>query len=291
MANFYTDNDDLRWYIERGIDWEPLVRTTEADFRNPNGPKSVDEALAFYKETLDMVGGFVADEIAPHAAQLDREGVRSRGRRGGVSRAPRRHLRAGRSSSGSHGLCVPRELGGMNAPVMLYFLASELFGARRRRGDGAPRLPRRHGDGDAALLACARARPSSIPRTGRSSRRASRDVHRRRSCAATRGAAWTSPSPTPAATWRALRTRGEQDERRQLVRHRPEDLHHLGPRQVPLRHRAHRDGRSDPNDPLERPRRPVDVPGAGLRGGRRTARASASSPSSASRRSSATTAR
>lgn len=127
MANFYTDNDDLRWYLEHGIDWEPLVRTTEADFRNPDGPKSVDEALAFYKETLEMVGGFVADEIAPHAAELDREGVRHED---GEAVFPARlaGIFDQVKQLGLHGLCVPRELGGMNAPVMLYFLASELFG-------------------------------------------------------------------------------------------------------------------------------------------------------------------
>jgi alkylation response protein AidB-like acyl-CoA dehydrogenase len=126
-ANFFHDNDDLRWYLERGIDWEPLVRTTEADFRNPGGPKSVDEALAFYKETLEMVGGFVADEIAPHTAELDREGVRHEG---GEAVFPPRlaGIFEQVKQLGLHGLCVPRELGGMNAPVMLYFLASELFG-------------------------------------------------------------------------------------------------------------------------------------------------------------------
>ena len=127
MANFYSDNDDLRWYLEHGIDWEPLVRTTEADLRNPGGPKSVDEALAFYKETLEMVGGFVAEEIAPHAAELDREGVRHEN---GEAVFPPRlaGIFEQVKQLGLHGLCVPRELGGMNAPVMLYFLASELFG-------------------------------------------------------------------------------------------------------------------------------------------------------------------
>src|SRR5579859_2413119 len=75
MANFYADNDDLRWYVEHGIDWDSLVRITEADFRNPGAPASVADALAFYRETLELVGGFVGDEIAPHAAELDRQGV------------------------------------------------------------------------------------------------------------------------------------------------------------------------------------------------------------------------
>ena len=46
MPNFYTDNEDLRYYIERGVDWEPLVRLTEGDFKDPEGPENVDEAVS-----------------------------------------------------------------------------------------------------------------------------------------------------------------------------------------------------------------------------------------------------
>ncbi len=37
MANFYTDNEDLRYYIEKGIDWEPLVALTEFLYRSEDG--------------------------------------------------------------------------------------------------------------------------------------------------------------------------------------------------------------------------------------------------------------
>ena len=47
MANFYADNDDLRYYVERGIDWEPLVRLRERDFNQEGGFSSVEEATAF----------------------------------------------------------------------------------------------------------------------------------------------------------------------------------------------------------------------------------------------------
>ncbi len=29
MGNYYKDNDDLRFYVERWIDWEGLIRLTE----------------------------------------------------------------------------------------------------------------------------------------------------------------------------------------------------------------------------------------------------------------------
>ena len=67
MANFLTDNQDLQYYLQEGIDWEPLVALTELGYRLPDGWKSSAEALTFYRDTSSMVGELVADEIAPHA--------------------------------------------------------------------------------------------------------------------------------------------------------------------------------------------------------------------------------
>jgi alkylation response protein AidB-like acyl-CoA dehydrogenase len=126
MANFFDDHEDLRWYLEH-LDWEPLVRLTEADYRAVDGFKSTKEAVDFYKETLQMIGGFVADEIAPHAAELDREGVSLKD--GEAVFPPRlKSIFDQVKELGLHGLCLPRELGGMNAPMLIYYAASELFG-------------------------------------------------------------------------------------------------------------------------------------------------------------------
>ena len=32
MANYLLDNDDLLFYLDKGIDWDPIVRLTERDF-------------------------------------------------------------------------------------------------------------------------------------------------------------------------------------------------------------------------------------------------------------------
>jgi len=130
MANFFQDNDDLRYYVEKGIDWDELVRVGEMDYRLPDGPKSLAEATDGYREILDLIGQFVADEIAPHAAELDREAVRFEN--GEAIFPPRlQSIFEQINGMGLHGLNVPRELGGQNAPMMVYFLASELFA----RGD------------------------------------------------------------------------------------------------------------------------------------------------------------
>lgn len=126
MASFYDDNEDLRWYVERGIDWEPLVRWTEYDWKAPDGFRDTGEALEFYKEILSLVGQLSADEIAPRWRELDR--AHPHVRDGDVVQAPVvDEVFAQLGEIGLHGLCLPRELGGMNAPLMLLQLNNELL--------------------------------------------------------------------------------------------------------------------------------------------------------------------
>jgi alkylation response protein AidB-like acyl-CoA dehydrogenase len=126
MASFYKDNADVRYYFERGFDWDPLVRVTEHDFRAKDAFRNTDEAVAFYKEIAETVGEFVADEIAPYAAEIDKGGVIFE--KGEARFPPRAQAIFDQIKQLElHGLCVPRELGGMNAPMALYYMVSELF--------------------------------------------------------------------------------------------------------------------------------------------------------------------
>ncbi len=70
MGDFYRDNPELQYYVERGIDWAPLVELTEHDFQFEDGFDTTDEAVDFYRSVLEMVGEFVAEEIAPRADEL-----------------------------------------------------------------------------------------------------------------------------------------------------------------------------------------------------------------------------
>ncbi|MBZ0271987.1 acyl-CoA dehydrogenase family protein [bacterium] len=127
MPNFYEDNEDLRFYVEKGIDWEPLVKITEYDGRAPDAFATTGEALDFYRSILDLVGAFAADEIAPHAAEIDEKGVSYAG--GRVSFPPRlAGIFESIKALELHGLCLPRELGGSNCPLMIYMINTEIMG-------------------------------------------------------------------------------------------------------------------------------------------------------------------
>ncbi len=126
MGNFFKDNDDLRYYFERGIDWQALVMITERRLGEGDAPKSVAEAKDLYRDIAEMVGAFVAEEIAPHSKQIDHDKVRLED--GEAVFPPRlRGIFDKIREMELHGLSLPRELGGMNAPLSLYYLLSELF--------------------------------------------------------------------------------------------------------------------------------------------------------------------
>jgi alkylation response protein AidB-like acyl-CoA dehydrogenase len=130
MASFLDDNADLGYYLGPGIDWGAMAALTEQGFRQGEGAegfKDAAEAAAFYREVAHMVGTFAAEEIAPHAAEMDRAGVRFAD---GEAHFPPRlaSIFAKLGELGLHGLSLPRELGGMNAPVLLYYLCSEMLG-------------------------------------------------------------------------------------------------------------------------------------------------------------------
>jgi alkylation response protein AidB-like acyl-CoA dehydrogenase len=128
MANFFKDNDDLQFYFDKGVDWDALVQITEHDFADADGEgfSSTEEAVDFYRDVLEMFGQFVAEEIKPYEREIDAKGVElvdgevvfPERLEGIFEKIKELHL---------HGLPLPRELGGMNAPMMVYFLNSELM--------------------------------------------------------------------------------------------------------------------------------------------------------------------
>lgn len=128
MANFFKDNEDLQYYFDKGVDWDSLVRLTEHEFANAEteGFSTTEEAVGFYREIIEMFGEFVATEIKPHEREIDEEGVALVD--GEVVFSDRlQSIFEKIKALDLHGLPVPRELGGMNAPLLLYFLNSELM--------------------------------------------------------------------------------------------------------------------------------------------------------------------
>lgn len=125
-SNYLTDNDDLLWHLEHTVQWDEIVRLLERDFTLPDGPGSVEAAKEQYMAILQEVGRFVANELAPNVEAMDQVGCKLVD--GKVVMAPASDaVFQGMKDMGLHGLTIPRELGGMNCPLGLYFALGELL--------------------------------------------------------------------------------------------------------------------------------------------------------------------
>ena len=125
MASFLSDNDDLLYYLNEGIDWTALAEVTEYGWRTPDGFKNGADAKQFYTEVIEMMGELVAEQLAPRAAKIDREGTHLENGEAVESPSMVEAFHAIRQAD-MHKLCIPRELGGLNAPLLLYFLCGEM---------------------------------------------------------------------------------------------------------------------------------------------------------------------
>ena len=73
MANFFSDNEDLQFYIDKWVDWKKLIELTEFKLGSDDGFKTEQEAIDFYKDILNLLVEFSANEIAPRAAKIDEQ--------------------------------------------------------------------------------------------------------------------------------------------------------------------------------------------------------------------------
>ncbi|MBI4700129.1 MAG: acyl-CoA dehydrogenase family protein [Deltaproteobacteria bacterium] len=207
--NYFKDNDDLLYYFERGIDWEALVEATELGPRSEDGFKSAADAVAYYREVAEMVGEFVASEIAPQVAKIDREGVRLVG---GEPVVPAALGAVFEKIKGLelHGMCMPRELGGMNCPMLMYFVTAELIG----RADVA--ILAHHGfHGGMAMAMLTYSLFEGSSEIDRSTGRIVRTRFAEPIAEILRGDAWGSmdiTEPDAGSDMAALKAVGEQDE-------------------------------------------------------------------------------
>jgi len=65
VGNFYDDNEDLQFYVDHGIDWEPIVELTEHGYRSEDGFRSAAEAVDFYRELLQAIGKLTPTRLRP----------------------------------------------------------------------------------------------------------------------------------------------------------------------------------------------------------------------------------
>ena len=71
-ANFFVDNDDLRFQLAR-LDWALLVELQERAFMDEDRFTDPVAARTSYEEMLTALGEFIAKEVAPFEHELDEQ--------------------------------------------------------------------------------------------------------------------------------------------------------------------------------------------------------------------------
>ena len=130
MANFYSDNDDIR-FLFRHYDLARLAGVMEGDFSAaadydwaPSGPA---EALENYEQVLDVVGQVSADYIAPRAEQVDLDG-NTLNEDGTVAYAPGMQANLKELAEAQvMGFTLPHRFGGLNFPNLVYTISNEII--------------------------------------------------------------------------------------------------------------------------------------------------------------------
>ncbi len=129
MDNFFTDNPDIQWHF-RNADLEEIVTGLEDGFTQAaqydSAPVSYADALEGYRAVLEMLGAIAAQEIAPAAPEVDREGAHFQEGRVTYAAGTRRALEVLRQAN-LMGFTLPRRYGGLNFPGVLYTMATEMI--------------------------------------------------------------------------------------------------------------------------------------------------------------------
>ena len=129
MANFYTDNDDIR-FLFRHYNLKALAQIMEGDFTSANeydwAPADADEAVENYDRVLEILGQVSGDTIAPNAEGIDREGNTLHAD-GTVTRPPGMEENLKRLSEAEvMGFTLPHRFGGLNFPNLVYTISNEI---------------------------------------------------------------------------------------------------------------------------------------------------------------------
>jgi len=128
MANFYTDNKDLRFHLTHPV-MEKIVRLKEMDYREGDqydyAPHDFEDAMDNYDKVLEIIGSVCAEVIAPNAEDVDHEGPQ----------LTEGHVQYARGTQENHdaltragviGMNFPRRFQGLNFPMVPYVMAAEM---------------------------------------------------------------------------------------------------------------------------------------------------------------------
>lgn len=128
MANFYTDNPDLRHHLNHPL-MQKIVELKERNFTDANkfdyAPRNFEDAMDNYDKVLEIVGDLCGGLIADNAEAVDHQGASCANGRAIYADGTVLNLDACRKA-GLMGMSMPRRFGGLNFPITPYIMAADI---------------------------------------------------------------------------------------------------------------------------------------------------------------------
>ncbi len=128
MANFYTDNPDLKHHLNHPL-MQKIVELKERNFSDAEkfdyAPRNFEDAMDNYDKVLEIVGDLCGGLIAENAEGVDHQGASCADGRAIYADGTVVNLDACRKA-GLMGMSMPRRFGGLNFPITPYIMAAEI---------------------------------------------------------------------------------------------------------------------------------------------------------------------
>ena len=128
MANFYTDNPDLKHHLNHPL-MRKIVELKERNYSDAEkfdyAPFNFEDAMDSYDKVLEIVGEICGTTIAENAESVDHKGPRVENGRVIYADGTQENMEACRKA-GLMGMAMPRRFGGLNFPITPYIMAADI---------------------------------------------------------------------------------------------------------------------------------------------------------------------
>ena len=128
MANFYTDNTDLKHHLTHPL-MRKIVELKERNYTDAEkfdyAPLDFDDAMDSYEKVLEIAGEISAEIVAPNAEDVDHEGPHVVDGHVVYAQGTQKNLDA-LVKAGLLGISLPRRYNGLNFPVVPYLMATDM---------------------------------------------------------------------------------------------------------------------------------------------------------------------
>ena len=131
MANYYTDHPEIDFHLSHPL-MKRLVELKEDSFKDAKefdyAPVDHEDAIENYHRILDITGDVAANVIEPNSESVDLEGPHLENGRMIYASKTFENLDVTRKA-GLYGVSMPRRYGGLNLPMVVFSMMSEVISA------------------------------------------------------------------------------------------------------------------------------------------------------------------